>query len=40
MEAAEKFPWKKTREQALQLGWQASGVGEGAWRRHDASDAA
>jgi len=35
--AAEAFPWGSTREQALAMGWQPSGVGEGDWldRRHE-----
>ena len=32
-EAASKYPWGLTREQALAKGWQPSGVGEGDWKQ-------
>jgi len=38
--ACEKFPWGKTREQAIHEGWQLSGVGEGDWQTHQKDDAA
>ena len=31
--AAETFPWGLTREQAIAVGWQPSGVGEGDWQQ-------
>ncbi|MDA8140971.1 MAG: hypothetical protein M0036_20170 [Desulfobacteraceae bacterium] len=37
-EAANRFPWGLTREQAIASGWQPSGYGEGAWRVPDAAE--
>lgn len=33
-QAAESFPWGLTREQALEAGWQPSGVGQGDWQKN------
>jgi len=38
--AAEKFPWGETREQAIQSSWKPSGVGEGDWRESQKDNAA
>ena len=32
--AAESFPWGLSREQALEAGWQPSGVGQGDWQKN------
>ena len=37
--AAERYPWGLTREQALNSGWRASGVGEGDWQTQTAPQA-
>ena len=31
--AAKSYPWGLSREQALEQGWQPSGVGEGDWKQ-------
>lgn len=34
IEAVSKYPWRKTREDAIAGGWKPSGFGEGGWQRN------
>ncbi|MCP4746878.1 MAG: hypothetical protein GY874_12185, partial [Desulfobacteraceae bacterium] len=35
--AASKYPWGATHEQALNMGWEPSGVGQGDWNRRESN---